>query len=300
MSSDTYKEITNTILAKLEAGVKPWVQSFEVKCSGPTLPTRSNGDRYRGINVLMLWIARSAHGFTSNNWMTYKQSQELGGQVQSGSKGSLVIKYGTFQPSGANQDAASKSSTDADPAQIPYVRGYKVFNVNQIDNLPAQFYPIIEPLTADFRSMGRVEQLIDTLGAEIAWDRSRASYDRNDDNIQMPPRGSFRNEIECYSTLLHEVAHWTGAKRRLDRQLSGRFGKEAYAMEELIAEMSAAFLCGALGVEHEPGDNTASYIAIWVMVLKGDTRAIVSAAAKAQEVADYILNIEASVNEKAA
>lgn len=116
----------------------------------------------------------------------------------------------------------------------------------------------------------------------------------------MPPRGSFRNEVECYSTLLHEVAHWAGAKRRLDRQLSGRFGKEAYAMEELIAEIGAAFLCGALGVEHEPGDNTASYIASWVKVLKGDTKAIVSAAAKAQEVADYILNIEASVNEKAA
>lgn len=284
---DTYQRITDTIIAQLEEGTKPWIRPWRGK-TGSIAPRRSTGETYRGINVIMLWISSQIAGYEETTWMTYKQAAEHGGQVRKGEKGSLVVKYGTFTPKEERAAAAD------DDKRVGYLKGYTVFNVEQIENLPASFYTPAEP--SPEISVGHIEavdQFVSTTKANIAYGGTRACYRPLTDDIQMPDRDRFLDETHLYSTLLHELTHWSGANKRLARDLTGRFGQEKYAMEELIAEMSAAFLCADLGVAHDPRDNTASYLASWLKVLKHDKRAIITAAAKAQAAADYLHGLQA-------
>ncbi|MHC2420022.1 antirestriction protein ArdC [Sinorhizobium meliloti] len=215
---------------------------------------------------------------------------ELGGEIISESggglprnlqrkreKGSLVVKYGTFTPK------------DDDERAIPYLKGYTVFNVEQIENLSERFYRPAEELPATpVPHLETVETFVRNTGAAITYGGTAACYRPGPDDILMPDRARFVDEVHLYSTLLHEVSHWSGAKHRLDRDLSGRFGSESYSLEELVAELSASFLCADLGVAHDPRDNTATYLESWLKVLKNDKRAILTAAAKAQAAADYL------------
>lgn len=281
-TNDTYQRITDTIITQLEEGTKPWIRPWRGK-TGSIVPRRSTGDAYRGINVIMLWIASQIAGYEETTWMTYKQASELGGQVRKGEKGSLVVKYGTFTPK------EERAGGDEDEKRVGYLKGYTVFNVEQIENLPSQFFTPVEPQPSKpVVQIETVEQFVANTKARIAYGGTQACYRPTSDDIQMPDRERFLDETHLYSTLLHELSHWSGADRRLARDLTGRFGQEKYAMEELIAEMSAAFLCADLGVAHDPRENTASYLASWLKVLKSDKRAIVTAAAKAQAAADYL------------
>ena len=276
---DTYQRITDTIIQQLEAGTKPWIRPWRGSVRRSATPLRASGEAYRGINVVMLWLSGQLAGYDENTWMTYRQAQELGAQVRKGEQGTLVVKYGTFTP----------KEQEADDRAIPYLKGYTVFNVEQIDNLPARFMSPAEDASVEpVPVLDHVETFIKGTGAKIAYGGKQACYRPGSDDIQMPDRGRFLTEVHLYSTILHELGHWTGAPLRLDRDLSGRFGSESYAVEELVAEISAAFVCADLGVNHDPRDNTASYIESWLKVLKKDKRAIITAAAKAQTVADYL------------
>ncbi|RVH46865.1 DUF1738 domain-containing protein [Sinorhizobium meliloti] len=277
---DTYQRITDTIIEQLEAGTKPWIRPWRGSSRGSLVPRRATGEAYRGINVLTLWLASELAGYEENTWMTYRQAQDLGGQVRKGEKGSLVVKYGTFTP---------KEREDDDERAIPYLKGYTVFNVEQIENLPDRFYRPAEELPATpVAHLETVETFVRNTGAAITYGGTTACYRPAPDDILMPDRASFVEEVHLYSTLLHEMSHWSGATHRLDRDLSGRFGSESYAIEELVAELSASFLCADLGVAHDPRDNTATYLESWLKVLKNDKRAIITAAAKAQAAADYL------------
>ncbi|MDW9620245.1 ArdC family protein [Sinorhizobium meliloti] len=277
---DTYQRITDTIIEQLEAGTKPWIRPWRGSSRGSLVPHRATGEAYRGINVLMLWLASELAGYEENTWMTYRQAQDLGGQVRKGEKGSLVVKYGAFTP---------KEREDDDERAIPYLKGYTVFNIEQIENLPDRFYRPVEELpTTPVPHLETVEAFVRNTGAAITYGGTTACYRPAPDDILMPDRARFVDEVHLYSTLLHEMSHWSGAKHRLDRDLSGRFGSESYAMEELVAELSASFLCADLGVAHDPRDNTATYLESWLKVLKNDKRAIITAAAKAQTAADYL------------
>ncbi|APG86717.1 antirestriction protein (plasmid) [Sinorhizobium americanum CCGM7] len=277
---DTYQRITDAIIEQLEAGTKPWIRPWRGNSRGSLVPRRATGEAYRGINVLMLWLASELAGYEESTWMTYRQAQDLGGQVRKGEKGSLVVKYGTFTP---------KEREDDDERAIPYLKGYTAFNVEQIENLPDQFYRPVEELPeTPVPHLETVETFVRKTGAAITYGGTTACYRPALDDILMPDRERFDSEVHLYSTLLHELAHFSGAKHRLDRDLSGRFGSEAYAMEELVAELSAAFLCAELGVAHDPCGNTATYLQSWVAVLKNDPRAIITAAAKAQAAADFL------------
>lgn len=277
---DTYQRITDAVIEQLEAGTKPWIRPWRGNSRGSLVPRRVTGEAYRGINVLMLWLASELAGYEENTWLTYRQAQELGGQVRKGEKGALVVKYGTFAP---------KEREDDDDRGIPYLKGYTVFNVEQIENLPQEFYRPAEALsTTQVPHLEAVEIFVRNTGAVITYGGATACFRPTPDDILLPERSRFVDEIHLYSTLLHEMTHWSGAKHRLDRDLSGRFGTESYAMEELVAELSASFLCADLGVAHDPRGNTASYLESWLKVLKNDKRAIVSAAAKAQAAADYL------------
>ncbi len=277
---DTYQRITDSIIEQLEAGTKPWIRPWRGNSRGSLVPRRATGEAYRGINVVMLWLASELSGYEENTWITYRQAQDLGGQVRKGEKGSLVVKYGTFTPNEREDD---------DERAIPYLKGYTVFNAEQIENLPELFYRPAEELPATpVPHLETVETFVRNSGAAITYGGTKACYRPAVDDILMPDRVRFVSEVHLYSTLLHEMSHWSGAKHRLDRDLSGRFGSESYAIEELVAELSASFLCADLGVAHDPRDNTATYLESWIKVLKNDKRAIVTAAAKAQSAADYL------------
>ncbi|TGR00975.1 DUF1738 domain-containing protein [Mesorhizobium sp. M4B.F.Ca.ET.190.01.1.1] len=289
---DTYQRITDTIVEQLEAGTKPWIRPWRGNARRSLTPRRATGEAYRGINVLMLWVAGQMFGYEENTWMTYRQAQDLGGQVRKGEKGSLVVKYGTFTPSDREDD---------EDGAIPYLKGYTVFNVEQIDSLPDRFFSSAEELpTSPVPCLETVEAFVRNTRAKVSYGGTKACYRPSIDDILMPDRERFDGEVHLYSTLLHEVAHWSGAKHRLDRDLSGRFGTEGYAVEELVAELSASFLCADLGVAHDPRDNTASYLASWLKVLKQEKRAIITAAAKAQSVADYLHELQVSKESEAA
>ncbi|WP_114217233.1 zincin-like metallopeptidase domain-containing protein [Ochrobactrum sp. 3-3] len=279
--SDTYQHITNVIIEQLEAGTKPWVRPWRGNTlTTSIIPRRSSGEAYRGINVLMLWIASQMNGYEDTIWMTYRQAKDLGGQVRKGERGSLVVKYGTFTPKDHDAD---------DDRSIPYLKGYTVFNVEQIENLPTEYYSPAEPLpTTPVPHNETVDTFVRQTGAVIHYGGTKACYRPGPDDILMPDRVRFLSDVHLYSSLLHEIGHWSGAKHRLNRDLSGRFGSNAYAVEELVAELSAAFLCADLGVAHDLRENTAAYIDNWLAVLKADKRAIITAAAKAQAATDYL------------
>lgn len=289
---DTYQRITDAIIEQLEAGTKPWIRPWRGNSRGSLVPRRATGEAYRGINVLMLWLASELAGYEENTWMTYRQAQDLGGQVRKGEKGSLVVKYGTFTP---------KECEDDFERAIPYLKGYTVFNVEQIENLPDRFYRPAEDLPATpVPHLETVETFVRNTGAAITYGGTTACYRPAPDDILMPDRARFVDEVHLYSTLLHEMSHWSGAKHRLDRDLSGRFGSESYAIEELVAELSASFLCADLGVAHDPRDNTATYLESWLKALKNDKPAIITAASKAQAAADYLHGLHAREESRAA
>jgi antirestriction protein ArdC len=297
MRRDIYQEITNQIVADLEQGVRPWQRPWSAShMDGRVLlPLRHNGIAYRGVNVLALWMAALAKGYRAPIWMTFKQTIDLGGGVRKGEKGSLTVYADTITR--AKTDAKTGEETEA---AIPFMKGYTVFNVEQIDGLPSQYYAAPEPLAQLLPRIERAEAFFAATGARTAHGGGRAYYARGSDHIQMPPFEAFRDAESYYATLAHESTHWTGHESRLERTFGKRFGDDAYAVEELVAELGAAFLCASLDLTPELREDHASYLDHWLKVLKADTRAIFTAAAQAQRAADFLHGLQPQAMEVAA
>ncbi len=286
MKQDVYERITNKIIAELEKGMRPWVKpwSAEHAAGRITRPLRANGIPYRGINVLMLWADSVEKGYNAPIWITFKQAQELGGHVRKGESGSLVVYASTF--SRTETDAGSGAEVERD---IPFLKGYTVFNAEQVEGLPPHFYAPAQAPLDPVRRIDRAEAFFAATGAAISHGGNRAFYAYGEDRIQLPPFETFRDAESYYATLAHEATHWTRHESRLERDFGRKkWGDEGYAMEELVAELGAAFLCADLGVASEERDDHASYIASWLKVLKDDKRAIVTAASHAQRAADFL------------
>jgi antirestriction protein ArdC len=288
---DCYTRITSKIVESLEAGVRPWHRPWSGgNLEGRiTLPLRHNGIPYRGINVIMLWLAAEAKGYTTPTWLTFKQaSEELGGNVRKGEKGELVVYANTFKKTETTETGESLER------EIPFLKGYTVFNVEQCDGLPAQYCAKPEPskLTA-LERIDRSEQFIANTKADIRHGGNRAFYAISNDHIQMPPFETFEDQTAYYATAIHELTHWTRHETRLNRDLGRvRWGDEGYAREELVAELGAAFLCADLELTPVVREEHASYIASWIDGLKQDKRAIFSAAAHAQRAADFLHGLQ--------
>lgn len=278
---DTYQRITNTIVSALEAGTRPWMKPWSPSHVGSNFPRplRCNGEPYRGINVLLLWLATAANGFEYERFMTYRQAQELGGQVRKGAKGTLIVKYGTVT-------RKAEAAEDED-REIPYLKGYTVFNLSQIEGLSDEHYTAPTPLPIEQR-IERADHFAAGTGAIISHGGDRACYIPAADRIQLPPFAAFVSPEAYYSTLFHELAHWTGAKGRLDRISSTNMQTKRYAFEELVAEITACFICSDLDIAASVRDESASYLASWLKCLKEDKKAIFRAAARAQAAADYL------------
>ena len=266
--TDTYQRITDTIISALEAGTRPWMQPWSAGNIGGSFPRplRSTGEPYRGINVLLLWIASAANNFQHDRFMTYKQAQELGGQVRKGEKGTTIVKYGTVTRSVDN------GRGEDEDREIPYLKGYTVFNLSQIDGLPEDFYAKPIPMPEDRRIAG-ADRFIENTGAVIQHQGDRACYIPSLDIIKMPPFRAFESPEAYYSTILHEVSHWSGSSKRLDRLKSTDKRHHEYHFEELVAEISACFLCSDLEITASVRPESASYLASWLAVICPFSRA---------------------------
>jgi len=232
----------------------------------------------------MLWASAMEQGFDCPIWLTYKQAAELGGQVRKGEKGSLVVYADTITKTEANDKGEDVETV------IPFMKGYTVFNAQQIVKLPEHFYARTEPQHSQpIERIERAERFFASTKATIQHGGSRAFYSPDRDIVQMPDMQTFRDSENYYATLAHEMTHWTRHESRLNRDLGRkRFADAGYAMEELVAEIGAAFLCADLGITPETREDHAAYVASWLKVLKDDKRAIFTAASHAQRAAAHL------------
>jgi antirestriction protein ArdC len=281
---DVYQEVTDKIVAALEQGTVPWRKSWtpEFKGAKLTRPIRANGQAYNGVNVLLLWGQQAAMGYTNNQWMTFKQALEFKACVRKGERGTMVVYADRMVKTRTN--AAGEDESYA----IPFMKAYTVFNVDQIDGLPDRFRAAAPAPLHEHERNARVDNFVSATGATINHGGDRAFFSEGENRIQMPHLGQFDDSEAYYATLLHELTHWSGSARRLNRTFAKRFGDETYAAEELVAELGAAFLCADLQVSDKPRADHASYIASWLRALKSDKRAIFTAAAMASRAAEYL------------
>jgi antirestriction protein ArdC len=286
---DLYQSVTDAIVSKLEAGVSPWAPSWA--SAKVSRPLRSCGLPYNGVNVLILWMSALEAGYTSPYWLTYKQAEALGAQVRKGSKGVRVVYYGTFEKS--ETDSAGESVAK----KIPFLKSYCVFNACQIDGLPSHFFPAAESLAINpGERIESVDKWAAATGATVTESGSRACYNRLLDAVNLPPFAQFESPEAFASVLAHELVHWSGHESRLNRDLGKRFGDNAYAIEELVAELGAAFCMADLGLGVVPRDDHASYLASWLSVLKADKRAIFTAASAASAAAGFLGSFSGAVS----
>ncbi len=279
-----YQEITDKIIAELEAGRAPWVQPWAAAKAPLTLPSNAaTGRRYSGVNVLILWDAVVGNGFADQSWLTFRQARSLGGHVRKGEHGVTVVYADRFTP----DDERKRAERDGDePSSIPFLKRFTVFNTDQCEGLPDSLRTVPPP--PDVSSiLPQVEELIAATDVDFRIRGDRAFYSPSGDFIQVPPPAAYFEPINWHRTALHELSHASGASHRLNRDLSGSFGSKKYAFEEMVGEISAAFLCASLGIT--PTVRHADYIGSWLEVLREDNRAIIRAASAASKAADYLL-----------
>jgi antirestriction protein ArdC len=282
---DLYARVTDRIVAALEQGVRPWLKPWDAEHAAGriTRPLRHKLQPYRGINVLVLWTEAEAKGFAAPIWLTFQQAKELGGHVRKGEHGSPVVYSSSFTKTEAGSDGAEVEQ------EVRFLKQYTVFNVEQVDGLPAPFYARVEPVRDTLERIAQAEAFVANTGAEVRTGGNRAYYSIAGDYIQMPPVDAFRDAESHAATLAHELTHWTKHAARLDRSFEAkRFGDAGYAMEELVAELGAAFLCADLAITPEVREDHAAYVGHWLKVLRDDKRAIFTAAAHAQRAVEYL------------
>lgn len=275
---DIYQTVTDGIIKALEAGVKPWVCPWQRVAGMSGLPANyATGAAYSGMNIMLLWSSAAEQGFNDSRWLTYKQAQAAGAQVRKGERGTVAIFYSTLE----------KENDAGEIDRIPMLKTFTVFNVVQIDGLPEVIEPT-EPAPT-FDPLPQVEAMMQRTGAKITEKGQAAFFTPATDEIFLPERRRFADAANFYATGLHELVHWSGAKSRLHREMKGRFGTAGYAVEELIAELGAAFLMADLNVIGEVQHE--SYIASWLESLKNDKRFIFKAASAASKAHRYLMDV---------
>ncbi len=277
---DIYSTITNKILEIMEGGVIPWHKPWLLSGNHRNLIT---GKQYRGINVFLL----SCSSFGSPWWLTFKQAKTKGGKIRKGEKGTMIVFWKPIQIKEKNSVAGEEERE-----KFFVLRYYTVFNLDQVDGIDAP--PV--PETTEHEPIGAAASIIENMQNPPAI-KHGATYDAcyrpSKDEINMPLAKIFESPQSYYSVLFHEVGHSTGHDRRVSRPEGMKnicFGSDTYSKEELIAEMTAAFLCGEVGILQKTIEMSASYIESWSSKFKDDAKMVVYAAAAAQKATDYILN----------
>lgn len=280
---DLYRTVTDKIVAAIEAGAGAFVMPWHVSAATGRPINALTGHGYRGVNVVALWAEAVMSRYGTGWWASYRQWERLGAQVRRGQHGTVIVFYNRLN------SAPTDKLEESDSFRL-VARAFRVFNLDQVDGWQppgSTAVPMVEALA-------EVETFVAATDAVVLHGGSRACYRRDYDRIELPARDRFRGSPTSsaseayYGTLLHELTHWSGAPHRLDRTFGTRFGDNDYAVEELVAELGAAFLCADLGIANEPRPDHAAYVASWLEVLNDDRRAVFTAAARANEAATYL------------
>ncbi|WP_132077600.1 ArdC family protein [Sinorhizobium americanum] len=291
--ADVYSRITAEIIAAIEQSTGEWRAPWFHNGTNIARPTNvASGKRYRGINTLALWAAGFAAGYDNGLWGTYKQWQDAGAQVREGERSTTVVLWREIQAS----RQADNDDDGGDGHRRMFARAFSVFNVAQVDDYERPHSPVLP----ESERLAHAEAFIANLGVKTVFCGSEAYYRPSADTVFMPPFASFRDPASFYGVWLHENGHASGAKHRLDRDLSGRFGSAAYAAEECCVEILSGLVLADLGIAHHPRPDHAAYVASWLEVLKDDPKAIFTAASKAQQAADWMHAQQPQAEEMAA
>jgi antirestriction protein ArdC len=287
LRKDIHQRVTDIIIGQLEKGTIPWQQTWVNKSPLFTIPKNYvTGNRYRGVNILLLWSAAQNHQYPTQEWASFKQWQAKKEAVRKGEKGNFIVYADTFE-----------KEVEGEIKKIPFLKYSMVFNRAQL----ASFNPedIAKPTpVAEMERISSVEDFIENTFAKIDHRDGSACYVPSLDQIYMPLASSFINTENCtatenyYSTLMHELTHWTGHSSRLNRLTKTNYGNDAYAQEELVAELGAAFLTTEFGITTPEKENHAGYIASWLKVLKNDKHFIISAASEASKAVSYLEELQ--------
>jgi antirestriction protein ArdC len=278
--SDIFDRVTNLIVEAIEAGVNTRRLPWHATTADRFTPLNAVSHKpYRGVNLLALWVMAEVRGYPSGFWATYPQWQQLGAQVRKGEKSAPVV-FWKFPDRSDHEEEPEESAS----SRGVLARGYAVFNAAQVEG----FNPPTRPVLSESQRVARAEAFFAGVGADVRTGGEVACYDPCEDASTLPPFSAFRDPVGYYAILGHEMTHWSGAEQRLNRELSTRFDSEAYAMEELVAELGAAFLCALLGLSNAPRPDHAAYLASWLTVLKRDKRAVFTAASHALRAVDWL------------
>lgn len=283
MRSPVYALVTDTIVSALERGVVPWRKP---RSGNDRFPTNGISQRtYRGVNVFLLALTP----YSDHRWLTFKQVQEKGGRVRSGEKSTMVVFWKRWEP------ASDEQQPNATRPQIPLLRYFNLFNVEQCEglDLPQLYLSGPEP---EHQKISKADLLVSGMPTPPRITEGKDAWYRPvDDVVQIPKLQKFRSAEAYYATLFHELAHSTGHPSRLNRPaVTGqiKFGSGEYSKEELVAELASAFCCATVALDNSVIEDSASYIQGWLSVLKNDPKAIVIAAAQAQKAADHIRGVQ--------
>jgi antirestriction protein ArdC len=279
---DIHQQITDQIIAAIEQGAGEYRCPWHRSAGNIMRPVNvASKKAYNGVNILALWASADAKGYQSGLWGTFKQWTDAGAQVRKGEKAAHVVFYKEITV------AADRDEAEGEEAETRlFARATPVFAAEQVDGYAA---PALPELPAhSITPIARAEAFVAATGASIVHGGSRACYIPSTDNIHMPCIDVFHDAEGYAATKLHELTHWTSAEARCNRQLGKRFGDHAYAMEELVAELGAAFLCADLAISDAPRDDHAQYLESWLAVLKADKKAIFAAASKASQAVGFL------------
>jgi antirestriction protein ArdC len=282
--ADIYSRITNQIITAIEAGTGEFRMPWHHDCSATTRPVNVlSGKRYRGANVLVLWTAAKQAGYDSGVWGTYRQWAAKGGQVRRRERATAIMLWKPVERHGDGR-ADVPIDTDTDGRKRFLARGFSVFNRDQVDGYdePAQ------PVLPESERVSNADAFFAALAIPITYGAGSAFYRIQEDRIHMPNFSAFVDPHAFYSTLYHEAGHASGARHRLDRQFDTRLNRHAVAIEELVAELTAAFVLADLGLASRPREDHAAYAASWLRAMKEEKRALITAASKAQQAADWM------------
>jgi antirestriction protein ArdC len=279
--TDVYTRITAEIVAAIEAGAGEFKMPWHHNGTSTARPANiASGKGYRGVNVLALWVAAEIARYDNGLWGTNRQWQALDAQVRKGERGTTVVLWKEVTPAGGHDRLGDEDG----PARRIFARAFTVFNVAQVDG----YQPEAAALLPETERLAHAEAFIGNLGINTVFGSPNAYYRPATDTVHMPDFGFFHEAAGFYGSWIHECGHGSGAKHRLDRDLSGRFGSAAYALEEISVELLSGMILADLGIAHHPRPDHAAYVASWLAVLKDDPRAIFTAAGKAQQAADWM------------
>jgi antirestriction protein ArdC len=282
--ANLYQDITDRIIAELEAGRVPWVQPWAAAKAPLDMPhNASTRNRYSGINIVILWDAVVSHGFATNAFLTFRQALELGGHVRKGEHGTTVVYARPFTPAEKRRRAEMEGR---EPGKIPMLKRFTVFNTDQCEDLPEDI-AVPPPPVPEGLILPAAKALIESTDADFRIGGDQAFYAPGLDYVQVPRPDAYFDPVNWHRTAFHELGHWTGHRSRLDRDMTGGFGSTAYGREELVAEMAGAFVCASLGIT--PTVRHTDYLGSWLAIIREDNRAIVRAASAASKAADFLL-----------